>query len=229
MSTSSRSRDSSSIQWQSSSTRTIGAGAASARRSWARRSSSDVLRSLASKVAVSSVSGISSPTTPPRSGRRATSPGSIAPTRARRAATWVSASPSSSTPSSRRQTSRHTKYALLAPNDWHSPIATRRPRRRTSRTNSATRRDLPMPASAAIPTAWPVPEDARASASSRAASSSIRPASGSSNRRRRREARSSDPVRAWATMGEALPLTVRSPIGCQVNASPAAVLTVSAT
>ena len=61
--TSRRSRESSSIQWQSSSTATIGALPARARRQTASRSSSDVLRSLASKPRVRSESGIDSPTT----------------------------------------------------------------------------------------------------------------------------------------------------------------------
>ena len=195
----------------------------------ASRSSSDVLRSLASKPRVRSVSGIDSPTTSLSSGVRATSARSMAASCRFRAAIWRSAGSSSLRPNRRRQISRQTKYGVLVPNAWHSPNATMWPPRRTSRTNSATSRDLPMPASAAMPTTRPWPATASAWRARSSASSCWRPTRPSSNRVLRRDARSSEPLSDQTSTGSALPLTVRSGSRSQMNASPASSRTSPAT
>ena len=184
--------------------------AARARRQSASRFSSDVLRSLASNELVSSVSGIDRPSTTSRSGARATSAGSIVRERllerlrpARRSGS-VLGQPEQRPPdlapdevaraSSRRTDTRRTRR--------------RTPRRRASRTNSAISRDLPIPASAEMPTISPRPAAAASRPRLERGELGVSP----DDRERRSGSRAASgaptmPVSAYAATGSALPFS----------------------
>ena len=179
-----RSRDSSSIQWQSSRTRTSGSRFERARRTHRQ----ELLQRRLAHLGVEAggevgVGDVEAERGPPSRGARATRVGSIGgqlrldPSRAgepriRR--------PRAGTAGARSRARRSSSCSCRTTGTRRS--ATSRPRRRADRTNSATSRDLPIPASAAMPTIRPSPAIVSSRASSRRASSARRPMSGSSNR-----------------------------------------------